>query len=71
MLEYLWENYYLKKYPFVIEILTNGTLLNADVLERIEKYREMIYEIQMSVDGMEGTHNSITYSKIYCIIRQR
>lgn len=59
MLEYLWKNYYLKKYPFVIEILTNGTLLNADVLEKLEKYREMIYEIQMSVDGMEETHNSI------------
>lgn len=59
MLEYLWDNYFINKYPFVIEILTNGTILNEDTLKRIEQYREMIFEIQLSVDGMEKVHNYI------------
>ncbi len=59
MLDYLWENYFLKKYPFVVEILTNGTLISEKEVQKLKEYKEMIYEFQISIDGLEKAHDNI------------
>lgn len=48
-----------QRYPFKITILTNGTLLDDNIIAKISKYKDMIFEVQISIDGMETEHDLI------------
>lgn len=58
-LAYLYENYFIKGYPFKITLLTNGTILSKSILDLLKRYQDMIFEIQISIDGTEKEHDSI------------
>lgn len=58
ILEYL-NTFFVNGYPFKITLLTNGTLLNGEKIEILKKYKDMIYEVQISLDGMEAVHDNI------------
>ena len=51
--------YWKKNYPFMLTILTNGTLFDEKCYEQLNRYSKMIYEFQISLDGMEDTHDKI------------
>lgn len=57
MLEYLYSKY-IEGYPFKIVIETNGTLISEQIMDTFELYKEMIYEFQVSIDGMEEIHDT-------------
>lgn len=59
MIEFLYREYFINDWPFEISILTNGMLIDETFARNIMKYRTMINEIQISIDGMEQTHDSI------------
>ncbi|MFQ5975483.1 MAG: radical SAM/SPASM domain-containing protein [Candidatus Hydrothermarchaeales archaeon] len=45
-----------KKYPIRVEVLSNGTLITDEKARRLSRY---IHGIQISIDGLEGGHESL------------
>ncbi len=43
---------------FIVQILTNGTLLNMDMIMKLKKYN--IHDIRFSIYGMESNHDLFT-----------
>lgn len=57
-LDYLYK-YFKEGIPFKVTLLTNGTIVNDDILDMLDYYKSMIFEIQISIDGMEKVHDAI------------
>lgn len=51
LLEYLYEHYFQRGYPFDVPILTNGTLITESILDSLDRWRYMLGPIQVSLDG--------------------
>ncbi|MFQ6050467.1 MAG: radical SAM protein [Candidatus Hydrothermarchaeota archaeon] len=47
---------YARKFPIRIELLTNGTLIEEEIAERLFKY---VNGVQISLDGMEEGHETL------------
>lgn len=57
--EHLWTLLDLcDKYHISFGILTNGTLLNREIIERLKQYKGLRF-VQISIDGKKSTHDEI------------